>query len=158
LPPLQIRIGINSGVAVVGNVGSVARLNHTALGDAVDVASRPESTNKIYGTGIIIGAETRRPAGDRIIVRERDRVAVHGRSAESAIYELIALADEGATPPARVRTYGDGLRFYRSGHSIAATARFQSILEMRRAAIPLCEMMMNIDRIDQHCEAELGAG
>jgi adenylate cyclase len=64
-------------VAVVGNVGSVARLNHTALGDAVDVASRPESTNKIYGTGIIIGAETRRPAGDCIIVRERDRVAVH---------------------------------------------------------------------------------
>ena len=67
MPPLQIRIGINSGAAVVGNVGSMAGRDNTALGDTVNVASRLETINKIYGTGIIIGAETRRLTGDRIV-------------------------------------------------------------------------------------------
>jgi adenylate cyclase len=165
LPPLQIRIGINSGVAVVRNVGSAARLNYTVLGDTVNVASRLEGVNRICGTGIIIGAETRRLAGGRIIVRELDRIAVHGRSAESVIYELLALADGRTTPPAWVRAYEDGLYLYRSGHSIAAMERFQSVLEMREGddlpselMIARCETMMNIDQTDQPCEAELAVG
>ena len=52
---------MNSGAAVVGNVGSMAGRDYTALGDTVNVASRLETINKIYGTSIIIGAETVRP-------------------------------------------------------------------------------------------------
>jgi len=165
LAPLRIRIGMNSGAAIVGNVGSMAGRDYIALGDTVNVASRLETINKIHGTGIIVSAETRRVAGDRIVDRELDRVTVHGRFAKSSIYELIAPADGSTTSPAWVRTYEDGPRLYRSGHSIAAMARFQCALEMREGSdhpsevmIALCETMMNTDRMDQPCEVELEVG
>src|SRR3954454_20962281 len=92
--PIRIRIGVNSGEMLVGNIGSEVRLNYTVIGDAVNIASRLESTNKVYGSTIIIGPETRRLAGKSIVVRELDRLAVYGRAGGLQIYELLAMADE----------------------------------------------------------------
>ena len=78
--PLEVRVGINSGEMLVGNIGSEVRLNYTVIGDAVNVASRLEGANKEYGTEIIIGEQTRRLAGDHICVRELDRLMVYGRA------------------------------------------------------------------------------
>ena len=91
--PVKIRIGINSGDMLVGNIGSEVRLNYTVIGDAVNIASRLESTNKVYGSTIIIGPETRRLAGERIVVRELDRLAVYGRAGGLQIYELLGMAE-----------------------------------------------------------------
>ncbi len=132
--PLTARIGINSGVALVGNIGSAARLNYTAIGDAVNVASRLESANKVYGTAIILGEETRLQAGNRIVVRELDRIAVYGRAGGIAIFELIGL-EEDAEPP-WVAAYAAGLAFYRERRWQEAEKCFAEVLAIRGEDAP----------------------
>jgi adenylate cyclase len=86
-----LRIGVNSGSALVGNIGSRDRLNYTAIGDVVNVASRLEALNKHYGTDILIGEATVEEAGDGIVTRRVDKVAVYGRRGGIAVYELLGL-------------------------------------------------------------------
>src|SRR6266567_2894546 len=97
--PVRVRVGVNSGDMLVGNIGSEFRLNYTVIGDAVNIASRLEGANKEYGTEIIIGEETRRLAGAGIHVRELDRLTVYGRSGGLQIYELLAMAENGSEAP-----------------------------------------------------------
>src|SRR5271155_2882367 len=134
--PVNVRIGINSGDMLVGNIGSEFRLNYTVIGDAGNVARRLEGANKEYGTEIIIGEETRRLAGDRIHVRELDRLMVYGRAGGLAIYELLDVAERGAEPPGWVALYDSGLTAYRAGDFAGGTIFFQKLLAERPSDPP----------------------
>ncbi len=129
--PLRVRIGLNSGDALVGNIGSKERLNYTAIGDVVNVASRLEGANKDYGTLILIGPETKRQAADSIVVRELDTLTVSGRTEELVVYELIAMKDGSAESLAWIKLYEQGLAHYRAGRFKQAVAAFEAADQAR---------------------------
>jgi adenylate cyclase len=99
-PPVHMRIGVHSGEAVVGNMGSDARFDYTAAGDTVNLASRLEGANKLYGTGILVSEATARLAGPPRRFRRVDRVLVKGKHEPTELFSpecdanVSALIDE----------------------------------------------------------------
>ena len=94
-PQLDIGIGLNSGVASVGNMGSALRYGYTALGDTVNLSSRLEGLNKDYGTHIIVNETTYAATRDaKFVYRELDLIRVKGKTHPVMIYELIGRAGE----------------------------------------------------------------
>jgi adenylate cyclase len=115
------RAGVNSGNAVVGNMGSRHKYNYTVMGDMVNLASRLEGANKAYDTFLMISEMTVKKLGDKIDVRELDRIAVKGKDQPVTVFEV--LDEKGATDDAwlaRAKKFEDGLALYRAREFRAA--------------------------------------
>jgi adenylate cyclase len=122
---IQQRIGLNTGEALVGNIGSRRRFNYTVMGDMVNLASRLEGANKFFGTTIMASETTRNATGETFVWRELDGIKVKGRNQAVKIYEPLGLA--GAVSPdqaARVAAYAEGLARYRARDFAGALEAF----------------------------------
>jgi adenylate cyclase len=109
------RIGLNSGEALVGNIGSRRRFNYTVMGDMVNLASRLEGANKLFGTTIIASEATVALTGKTFSWRELDAIRVKGRSQAVKIYEPLGEADKVPLDAVlRAQTYSEALACYRA--------------------------------------------
>jgi len=114
LPRLEVRIGLNTGVALVGNLGSDRRFDYTMLGDTVNLAARLEGANKAYGTSTLVSETTADRCGEELLLREVDTVQVVGKQTVTRVYEPIALHAEATEEHyARLRRYAEALAAWR---------------------------------------------
>ena len=130
-PELKMRIGLNTGSAVVGNMGSKNRMDYTMMGDAVNTAARLEGVNKLYGTYTMISDSTYIPAKDEIFVRELDSVNVVGKGEPVGVYELLGYSMEiDDKLRSVVERYTQGLRAYRNQSWDEAIGHFSATLSV----------------------------
>ena len=141
-PTLKMRIGLNSGRAVVGNMGSASRMDYTMMGDMVNTAARLEGANKIYGTYTLSGEPTVRNAGKLFVWREIDTIRVVGRQEPLDVFELLAYTD-GVDD--RLRQINDGytrgLHAYRQYDWDLAIECFRRVLAIDSADGPSGTML-----------------
>jgi adenylate cyclase len=126
---LYMRIGINTGYAVVGNMGSKDRFDYTMLGDSVNLAARLEGVNKEFGTYTMVSAKTREMVGDMFCFRELARVAVVGKKEAVTVFEPVRKEIYNATQDI-MEKFLNGLQFFYQGQFDAALEIFQSIADI----------------------------
>lgn len=128
LPALHVRIGINSGDVIAGNMGSENRFDYTIMGDNVNLASRLESINKKYGTEVIVSEYTYEKVKDNFVFRELDQIRVKGKEKPVRIYELIDLLGEVPVDiQQKITAFQQALTLYRQKNFMAAQKAFQAI-------------------------------
>lgn len=125
---LAHRIGLNSGEALVGNIGSQRRFNYTVTSDAVNLASRLEGANKYFGTSIIASEMTVALTGAAFAWRELDTIRVKGRHYPVRIYDLLAESGQQTLEQsARITIYALGLARWRARDFASALECFARI-------------------------------
>jgi class 3 adenylate cyclase len=147
----DVRIGVATGEALVGSIGSEIMMNYTVMGDTVNLAARLEAANKLYGSRSLIAEATVAKTNDAIQFREIDRLMVVGQTQPQAVFELLGRKDELTAKQDLLRTrYADGLLAYRAQRWDEARAAFHAVLEAVPTDGPSATLLSRIDHLQQH--------
>jgi adenylate cyclase len=147
----DIRIGVATGEALVGSIGSEIMMNYTVMGDTVNLAARLEAANKLYGSRSLIAESTVTKTNEEIQFREIDRLTVAGQTKPQGAFELLGRKGE-LTPKQELlrKRYAEGLLAYRAQQWDEARAAFKAALEATPADRPSITMLTRIDYLEKH--------
>jgi adenylate cyclase len=149
----DIRIGIATGDALVGSIGSEFMMSYTVMGDTVNFASRLEGANKAYGSRCLISEIT--AAAEGIEVREIDRLVVVGQTSAQTVFDILGRAGELTPQQQELRkNYAEGLAAYRARSWDDARAAFARALEAVPSDGPSTTFVARIESFAQNPPAE----
>ncbi len=152
---MKVRIGLNTGPMVVGNMGSRTRMDYTMMGDAVNLASRLEGANKFYGTYSMISEATREPVKDEFETRELDLLRVVGKNEPVRVYELFGV--KGDLPEKimkGIKLFEEGLKRYRKREFSKAREVFDNVMELIPGDPPSLEYIKRCEFMAQNDPGE----
>jgi class 3 adenylate cyclase len=142
----DIRIGIATGEVLAGSIGSELMMSFTVMGDTVNLASRLEAANKLYGTRILVSHATAAALDGSLELREIDLLTVVGQSAPQAVFEVIGQRGELTNDQELLRTrYGEGLAAYRACNWPEARNCFDAALKVSPFDSPSRALLKRID-------------
>lgn len=127
-PQFLTRIGINLGTAIVGNVGTTERMNYTAIGDSVNIASRLQSVNKVYQTMIMINKNVREELDSEFLVRPIDFAELRGISEKVEVFQLVGLVNSSSPKEIELcKLFTEAYQIYHRGDLAKAKQLFLTI-------------------------------
>jgi class 3 adenylate cyclase len=144
----DLRIGIATGEALVGSIGSEFMMSFTVMGDTVNLASRLESANKFYGTRCLVSQATIAAAAQAVEAREIDRLVVAGQTRPQIVFEIMGRGGELSAEQIALRAhYSDGLAAYRARHWDEATSALKAALAAAPGDGPCMVLLTRVESL-----------
>ncbi|RKO92152.1 hypothetical protein BDK51DRAFT_40951 [Blyttiomyces helicus] len=132
--PIKIGIGVNTGIVLSGNIGSIKRMEFSCIGDAVNLASRTEGLTKGYGITILVTENTLRETGDAFLTRHIDSVVVTGKTTKVELFELMGRKDD-VLP----REITEAVQLFAQASELYRSQKFEIAAKLFRKAVEVAD-------------------